>query len=60
MEKIKFKVEKSSRWSFEEFVEFETLQDLLNYVATLEYSVIIHFDKKTKEYSFEIYDTYRE
>ncbi len=60
MEKVKLRVGKSSGWSFEEFVEFETLQDLLNYVAKLKYSLIIHFDKETKEYSLEIYDAYRE
>ena len=60
MEKVKFKVYTTSGCESETYVEFETLQDFLNYVATLKHSVIIEYDRETKEYSLEIYDTHRE
>jgi len=60
MEKVKFNVCKSSSWGYEEQVEFETLQDFLNYVKKSEHQIIVSFNHDKQKYELEVYDTYRE
>jgi len=60
MEKVKFNVFKSSSLDYEEQVEFETLQDFLNYVKKSEHQTIVSFNHDKQKYELEVYDDYRE
>jgi hypothetical protein len=63
MEKFKFSINRSSSLGSlkpKEYIEFETLQELLKYVKGLKHELIISFNHQDQEYELEIYDTHRE
>ena len=69
MEKVKFKVYRASSWTYEEEMEFETLQEFLDFVKNLKQnerrsndtnSVIVSYDIKEGSLSMTIYDDHIE
>lgn len=56
---MKFKLTKSSDWNFKEDKEFNTLEELINWIKEINQEVIISLNHLGEDV-IEIYDTYRE
>lgn len=58
---MKFKLTKSSDWDFEKEIEFNTLEELINWMKKINEDIIIELNYLGEGKDvIEIYDTYRE
>ena len=62
---MKFKLSKSSDWSFDKEIEFNTLEELILFIDSLDQKQVVIYRREKilygdEDWCFEIYDDWRE